>query len=197
MEAHVTSSENSRFLRSKCKHVPTKDSLSPSCRYSSGGGERDQVTHESWGNCTWLTRRLLRVPWTARRSNQSILKEINPEYSLEGLMLKLKLQSFGHLMVKSLLIRKDPDAGKDWGQEEKGVTEDKMVGWHHQLKEHEFEPTQGDSQRQGSLACCSPRGHKESGTTERLKWTELNWTINISYNIFKDIISNTIKDTNI
>ena len=79
----------------------------------------------------WCWRRILQVPWTARRSNQFILKEINPQYSLEGLMLKLKLQYFGHLMRKSQLIRKDPDAGKDWRQEEKGMTEDEMVGWHH------------------------------------------------------------------
>ena len=85
----------------------------------------------------WGWRRLLRVPWTARRSNQSILKEISPEYSLEGLMLKLKLQYFGH--VKNWLIGKDPDAGKDWRQEEKGTTEDEMVGWHHRLNGHEFE----------------------------------------------------------
>ena len=62
--------------------------------------------------------------------------------------------------VKSQLIRKDPTAGKDWGQEEKGVTEDKIVGWHHWLNEHEFEQTPGDSEGQGSLACCSPWGHK-------------------------------------
>ena len=68
----------------------------------------------------WCWGRLLRVPWTARRSNQSILKEISPGYSLEGLMLKLKLQYFGHLMAKSWLIGKDPDAGRDWGQEERG-----------------------------------------------------------------------------
>ena len=91
----------------------------------------------------WCWRRLLRVPWTARRSNQSILKEISPGCSLEGLMLKLKLQYFGHLMqrVDSLekLIGKDPDAGRDWGQEEKGTTEDEMAGWHHRLYRHEFE----------------------------------------------------------
>ena len=94
----------------------------------------------------WCWRRLLRVPWTARRSNQSILKEISPECSLEGLMLKLKLQSFGHLM-RSWLIGKDPDSGRDWGQEEKGMTEDEMVGWHHPLDGHEFEwtPGAGDS----------------------------------------------------
>ena len=98
--------------------------------------------------------RLFRVPWTSRRSNQSNLKEINPEYSLEGLMLKLKLQYFGHMMQRSQLIGKDPDASKDWGQEKKGAPEDEMVGWHHQLNGHEFEPTLGDSGGQGSLACC-------------------------------------------
>ena len=76
----------------------------------------------------WCWRTFLRVPWTARRSNQSILKEISPEYSLEGLMLKLKLQNFGHLNVKNWLIGKDPDAGNDWRWEEKGTTEDEMVG---------------------------------------------------------------------
>ena len=74
----------------------------------------------------WCWRRLLRVPWTARRSNQSILKEISPGISLEGMMLKLKLQYFGHLMQ-----RVDSLAGRDWGQEEKGTTEDEMAGWHH------------------------------------------------------------------
>ena len=74
----------------------------------------------------------MRVPWTARRSNQSILKEISPGISLEGMMLKLKLQYFGHLMriVDSL---EKTDAGRDWGQEEKGTTEDDMAGWHHRL----------------------------------------------------------------
>ena len=82
-------------------------------------------------------KRLLRVPWTARRPNQSILKEISPEYSLEGLMLKLKLQYFGHLMWRTD-IGKNPDAGKDWSLEEKGTTDDKMVGWHHWLNGHEL-----------------------------------------------------------
>ena len=73
---------------------------------------------------------VLRVPWTARRSNQSILKEISPGISLEGMMLKVKLQDFGQLMrrVDSLV---KTDAGRDWGQEEKGMTEDEMAGWHH------------------------------------------------------------------
>ena len=78
----------------------------------------------------WCWRRLLRIPWTARRSNQSILKEISPGISLEGLMLKLKLQYFGHLMGSIDSLEKT-DAGRDWGQEEKGMTEDEMAGWHH------------------------------------------------------------------
>ena len=79
----------------------------------------------------WCWRRLLRVPWTARRSNQSILKKISPEYSLEGLMLKLKFQYFGLPDAKNQLIGKDPDAGQDWRWEEKGTKEDETVGWHH------------------------------------------------------------------
>ena len=80
----------------------------------------------------------MRDPWTARRSNQSILKEISPEYSLEGLMLKQKLQYFGPDM-KNRLIGKDPDAEKDRRQEEKGTTEDEMVGHHYRCDGHEFE----------------------------------------------------------
>ena len=85
----------------------------------------------------WCWRRLLRVPWTARRSNQSILKEISPGISLEGMMLKLKLQYSGHLMGSVDSLEKT-DAGRDWGQE-KGTTEDEMAGWHHRLDGHEFE----------------------------------------------------------
>ena len=90
----------------------------------------------------------MRVPWTARRSHQSILKEISPGCSLEGLMLKLKVQYFGHLMQrvdsleKTLMLGgtgKDSDAGRDWGQEEKGTTEVEMAGWHHRLNGRELE----------------------------------------------------------
>ena len=86
----------------------------------------------------WCCRRLLRVPWTSRRSNQSIQKEINPGSSLEGMMLKLKLQHFGHLTqrVDSL---EDSDVGRDWGQEEKGTTEGEMAEWHHRLDGRESE----------------------------------------------------------
>ena len=122
----------------------------------------------------WCWRRLLRVPWTARRSNQSILKEISPGISLEGMMLKLKLHYFGHHMqrVDSL---EDCDAGRDWGQEEKGTTEDEMAGWRHWLDgcESEWAPGVGDGQ--GGLACCIHRSQRVGHN-----WvTELNWTQNI------------------
>ena len=113
----------------------------------------------------WCWRRLLRVPWTAKKYNQWILKEISPEYSLEGLMLKLKLQSFGHLMQRTDSFEKF-SIGKDWRWEAMGTTEDEMVGWHHQLDGHEFEQASGIGDGQGSLACWSPWGHKK---------TELNW----------------------
>ena len=118
----------------------------------------------------WCWRRLLRVPWTARRSNQSIIKEISPGCSLEGLMLKLKFQYFGHLMVKSWLIWKDPDAGKDWGQEEKGTTEDEMVGWYHRLNGRGFGWTPGVGDGQGDLGCSSSWVTKSQ--TQLSDWTE-------------------------
>ena len=112
-----------------------------------------------------VLEKTLESPLTARRSNKSILKEINPEYSLERLMLKLKLQYFGHLMQRTDSLIKT-HAGKDSGQEEKGVTEDETAGWHHRLNGHESEKPPGVSDGQGGLACCSPWGRKESDTTE-------------------------------
>ena len=128
----------------------------------------------------WCWRRLLRVPWTARRSNQSILKKISPGISLEGMMLKLKLQYFGHLMrrvdsLEKTLMRGGMGGrrGRDCGQEEKGTTEDEIAGWHHRLDGREFEWTLGVGDGQGDLVCCDSWGCKESDTTEQLNWTEL------------------------
>ena len=123
----------------------------------------------------WCWRRLLRVPWTARRSNQSTLKEISPE-------IRKSLKEITHwkdwwwswnsntlaTWCKELTHLKRPWCWEDWGQEEKGTTEDEMVGWHHRLNGHEFEQTPGESEGQESLACCSPWGHKELDTTEQL-----------------------------
>ena len=103
----------------------------------------------------WCWRRLLRVSWIARRSNQSILKEINPEYSLEGLTLKLKFQYFGHLMQRADSLEKTLMLGKIEGRRKRG-RQDEMVGWHHWLNGHEFEQAPGDGEGQGSLACCNP-----------------------------------------
>ena len=118
----------------------------------------------------WCWRWLLRVPWTARRSNQSTLKEISPGCSLEGMMLKLKLHYFGHLMRRVDSLEKT-DAGRDWGKEEKGTTEDEMPGWHHWLNGHESEWTPGVGDGQGGLACCNSWGRRVGQDWE----TELNW----------------------
>ena len=113
----------------------------------------------------WCWRRLLRVPWTARRSNQSILKDISPEYSLERLMLKPKLQYLGHLMRRTDSLEKTLMLGKIEGGRRRG-RQDEMVGWHHRLDGPEFERAPGAGDGQGGLARCSPRGRRESGTTE-------------------------------
>ena len=122
----------------------------------------------------WCWKRLLRVPWTARRSSQSTLKEISPGISLEGMMLKLKLQYFGHLMRRVDSLEKTLMLGEIGGQEEKGTTWDEMARWHHGLDGCESEWTPGVGDGQGGLACCDSWGHKESDTTEQLNWTETN-----------------------
>ena len=108
------------------------------------------------------------IPWTARRSNQSIRKEISPECSLEGLMLRLNSQYFGHLMLRTDSLEKTLMLGKTEGERRRGRQEDEMVGWHHQLDGHEFEQALGVGDGQRSLAYYSPWGRKEVDTTERL-----------------------------
>ena len=130
----------------------------------------------------WCWRRLLWVPWTARRSNQSILKEISPGISLEEMMLKLKLQYFGYIMRRVNSLEKT-DAGRDWVLEEKGTTEDEMAGWHHWFDGCESEWTPGVVDGQGGLALCDSWGHKDSDMTEWLNWTELNWIILLSFTL--------------
>ena len=134
----------------------------------------------------WCWRRHLRVSWTERRSNQSIIKEISPECSLEGLTLKLKPQYFGHLMQRADSFE-DPDAGKEWGQEEKGTTEDEMVGWYHWLDGHGFGWTLEVGDGQGGLAYCGSWGRKESDITERLNWTELNWCMDVRVGLWRKL----------
>ena len=121
----------------------------------------------------WCWRRLLRLPWTARRSNQSILKEISPGFFGRN-DVKAKTPLLWPPHAKSWLIGKDSDAGRDWRQEEKGMTEDEVAGWHHWLNGRKSEWTPGVGDGQGGLVCCSSRDHKESDMTERLYWTEPN-----------------------
>ena len=129
----------------------------------------------------WFWIRLLRVPWTARKSKQSILKEINPEYSLEGLMLKL--QYYGHLMWRADSLE------KTWCWERlkargEGDDRDEMVGWHHRLDRHEIEQAPGDSEGQGSLGSTGSQRAGHDWATEQHDWDKLG---NLSQNInFKD-----------
>ena len=111
----------------------------------------------------WCWKRLLRVPWTARRSNQSILKEINPEYLLEGLMLKLKFQYFRNLIWRANSLKKTLMLGKIGGKRRNGATEDEMVAWHHWLKGHEFEQTLGDM-KDREASCAAVHGVAKSQT---------------------------------
>ena len=115
--------------------------------------------------CCW--RRSLRVPWTARKSHQSILKEINWKF-IERTDTEDEAPVLWPVDAKNWLIIKDPDAGENRRQEEKGMTEDEMVGWHHWPNGHEFEQAPGNGEGQGSVAFCIPWGGKESGITERL-----------------------------
>ena len=120
----------------------------------------------------WYWRRLLRVPWTTRRSNHSILKDISPWVFIDRTDVEDETPIFWPPDAKSWLIGRDSDAGRDWGQEEKGTTEDEMAGWHYWLDGHEFEWILGVGDGQGGLACCSSWGCKESDTTEWLNWTD-------------------------
>ena len=115
----------------------------------------------------WCWRRLLRVLWTARKSNQSILKEISPEYSLEGLMLELKLQYLGHMMRKIDSLEKTLMLGGIGGRRRRGR---QRMRWHHWLDGHEFEQALGVGEGQGSLVCCVPWGRIERDTAEWLNW---------------------------
>ena len=113
----------------------------------------------------WCWRRFLRVPWTARRSNQSIVKEISPEYSLEA---EAETPILWPPDAKSWLTGKRHWCWEDWRQEEKGMTKDKITGWHYWLNGLEFDQAPWDGEGQGSLVCCSPWDRKELDMTERL-----------------------------
>ena len=122
----------------------------------------------------WCWRRLLRVPWTAKEIQPVHPKGDQPWVFTGRNDAKAETPVLWPPHEKSWLIGKDPDAGRDWGQEEKGMTEDEMAGCHHQLNGREFEWTPGVGDGQGGLVCCNSWGCKKSDRTEWLKWTELN-----------------------
>ena len=167
------------ILKSREITLPTKVRLVkamvfPIVRYGCESWTIKKAEH--WQTDTfelWCWRRLLRVPWTGRRSNQSILKEISPGCSLEGLMLKLKFQYFGHLMRKADSFEKTLMLGKIEGRRNRRQQKDEMVGWHHWLGGHGFAWTPAVGDGQGGLAYCSSWGCKELDMTELLNWTEL------------------------
>ena len=119
----------------------------------------------------WCWRRLLRVPWTARRF-QPVHSKRDQSWVFIG-RTDVETAVLWPPDAKGWLIWKDPDAGKDWGQQEKGTTEDEMAGWHHRRDGHGFGWTPGIGDGQGGLACCGSWGCKESDTTERLNWTDV------------------------
>ena len=157
-----------QHIKKQRHHFSNKGPYSQSYVFSSSHVQIWELDHkEGWvlkNWCLWtvVLEMTLENLLDIRRSNLSILKEINLEYSLEGLMLKH--QYFGY-RCKELTHWKRPDAEEDWRQEEKEATADKMVRWHHWLNGQEFEQALGDSEGQGSLACCSPWGLKELDTT--------------------------------
>ena len=152
-----------------CKHISLPDYLHVTCWTIKEAEHQRTDAFELW---CW--RRLLRVPWTARRSNQSILKEISPECSLEGLMLKLKLQYFGHLMQRTDSLEKTLMLGKIEGRRRRGWQ--RWDGWIASPNWWTWvwaNSRVGD--RQGSLVYCSPWGRKESDTSDRLNWTYIQY----------------------
>ena len=175
-----------QHIKKKRHYFANKGPYSQSYRFSSNHVWMWELDHEEWASKNWcfwtvVLEKTLESPWTTGRSNQSVLKEINPEYSR-----RTDAEAVAPILWppdKSWLVRKDPDAGKDWRQEEKGTTEDEMVGWHHQLNGHEFKQAPGHGEGQGSLVCYSLWGAKS--------WTWLrDWTTIVNKACWYDYINN-------
>ena len=168
---HPTISSSVVPFSSCSQSLPASESF-PMSQLFAWGGQSTGVS--AWASflpkkwCFWtvVLEKTLESPLDSKEIQPVHSKGNQSEYSLQGLMPKLKLLILWPPDVKSLLFRKDPDAGKDWRQEVKGMTQNDMVGWHHQLNGYQFEQTPGDGEGLGSLACCSPWGCKD-GTTEQ------------------------------
>ena len=131
---------------------------------------------KNWWFWIMVLEKTLESPLDCKEIKSVNLKEFSPEYLLERTGAEAEAPKLWPPDLKTWFIGKDPNAEKDWGEEEKWATEDEMVGWHHQLNGHEFEPTLRDTERQGSQACCSSFGHKVSDTTEPLNNNKMQST---------------------
>ena len=170
----------SQHIKKQKHYFPNKGPSSQSCGFSSSPVWLWELKYkESWALKNWcfwtvVLEKALGNPWDCKE-----IKPVNPKGNQSWIFIgKTDAEAEAPILwppdAKNWLIGKNPDAGKDWRQEEKGSTEDEMAGWHYWLNGHEFEQASRVSDRQGSLACCSPWGRKESDMTERLNWTDTN-----------------------
>ena len=157
------------ILKSRDITLPTSGPYSKRYGFSSSHVQMWELdSKEGWVLKNWYFQIVVLENTLESSLNSKEIKPVNPQGNQPWIFIgrtDAKIPTLWPFDVKSRLIGKDPDAGKDWGQEEKGMPEDEMVGWHHQLNGHEFEQTLGNSEGQGSVMCCSPWGHKELGTT--------------------------------
>ena len=162
------------ILKKQRHYSANKGPSSQSYGFSSSHVWMLELDHkESWAPKNWyfwtvVLEKILESPWNCKE-----IKQVHPKGNQSWMFIGRTDAILWLPDVKNWLIGKDPDAGKDWRQEEKGMTEDEMVGWHHQLDRHKFKQAPGVGDGQGSLACCSPWGCKESDMTEWLNWIEL------------------------
>ena len=163
-----------RVLKNRAITLPTKVCYSQRYRFSSSHVRMWELDHkEGWLPKNWCLQTVVLEKTLESSLDSKEIKPVNPKRNQPWIFIGMtdaeaKASIPWPPYMKNQLIGKDPDVGKDWRQEEKGVTEDEMVGWHHQFNGHEFEQTPGDSKGQGILVCCTPWGHKQSDTTEQL-----------------------------
>ena len=171
-----------QHIKKQRHHFTSKGPSSQSYGFSSSHVWMWELNYkESWAPKNWCLWTMVVEKTLERPLDCKEIKPVHPKGNQSWIFIgRTDVEAETPILwppdEKNWLIGKDPHAGKDWGQEEKGKTEDEMVGWPHELDGHEFEWTPGVGDGQRGLVCCSPWGHKESDTTERLNWTELiNW----------------------
>ena len=170
-------------IKKQRHHFADKGPYSQSYGFSSNHVQMWELDHKgSWAPKNWCFQIVVLEKTLERPLDSKEIKPVNPKGNQPWIFIgrtdaEAETLILGPPDAKNWLFGKDPDAGKDWRQEEKGTTEDEMVGWHHQLDGHEFEQALGVGDGQRSLVCCSPWDRKESDTTERLNWADSEWQI--------------------